>query len=161
MSMLRTLVLHTSLPRSASRCYKSPRPKQSYGCKVKTVVADNAKNMEKMRKELEKEDQTIVAYGCLAHVFNLLGQDVTPALVMKHIIEIQKFFRNHHVPSSWLKNQLGAIRPQLPNDTRWKGQLQCADTYIKNRVYYMQFIQDYPGEMDQAIVRKVMDVNLF
>ena len=134
---------------------------QSYGCKVKTFVTDNARNMEKMRNELENDDDSVVTYGCLAHVLNLLGQDITPQALIKHITEINKFFRNHHVPSAWLKSQLGATRPQLPSETRWKGQLMCLDSYIKNRVYYMQFIQDHPSEIDQGIARKVMDMNLF
>ena len=74
------------------------KAEREYKCKVKSFVTDNAKNMEKMRKELEKEDSTLVTYGCLAHMFNLLGTDLTPAPVMKHVVEVNKYFRNHHVP---------------------------------------------------------------
>lgn len=133
----------------------------SYECKVRSFVTDNARNMVKLRHELEKEDDSLITYGCLSHVFNLLGQDLTPAPVMKHVIEINKYFRNHHMPSAWLKSQEGATRPILHNDTRWKGQLMCLDSYTKNRTYYIKFIQDYPGEVDQAIVKKIMDMNLF
>ena len=49
---------------------------QMYGCHIRTVVTDNATNMEKMRCELEMEDNNIVTYGCLTHVLNLLGQDL-------------------------------------------------------------------------------------
>jgi len=133
----------------------------AYGCKVKSFVTDHARNMEKMRKALEEEDDTVVTYGCLAHGLNLLGQDLTPAPIMKHVVEIHKFFRNHHVPSSWLKQQLGAKRPQLPNETRWKGQLMCLDTYLSNRTYYIRFIEEYSTEMEPALVRKVMDMNLY
>ena len=104
-----------------------------YGCKVWLFVTDNAKNMDKMRRELEKEDANLIPYGCLYHVLNLLGQDLTPAPIMKHIVEVNKFFRNHHVPSAWLKSQLGSKRPQLPSETRWKGQLICLDSYLTNR----------------------------
>jgi hypothetical protein len=117
--------------------------------------------MVKMRHELEKEDDSLITYGCLSHVFNLLGQDLTPVHVMKHVTEINKYFRNQHVPSAWLKSQEGATRPTLHNDTRWKGQLMCLDSYTKNRTYYIRFIQDYPGKVDQAIVKKIMDMNLF
>jgi hypothetical protein len=37
----------------------------------------------------------------------------------------------------------------------------CLDSYTKNRRYYIKFIQDYPGEVDQGIVKKIMDMNLF
>jgi len=127
----------------------------------RSVVIDNAKNMEKMRKALEEEDNTLVTYGCLAHALNLLGQDLTPSAIIKHVIEVNKFFRNHHIPSAWLKEQFGSTRPQLPNETRWKGQLTSLDSFITNRTYYMHFMQDHPDELDQVIGCKIMDMNLF
>ena len=61
---------------------------EKYNCKVKTMVTDNAKNMENMRKALKEEDDSLVVYGCSAHWLNLLGQDVTPRSVMKHVVEM-------------------------------------------------------------------------
>ena len=43
--------------------------------------------MDKMCRELEEEEDRI-PYGSLSNVLNLLGQDLTPAPVMKHIVEI-------------------------------------------------------------------------
>ena len=108
--------------------FKDSKSQQShaettYGCKIRSFVTDNAKNMDKMRKELEEEDENLIPYGCLSHVLNLLGQDLTPAPTRKHIVEINKFFRSHHVPLAWLKGQLECTRPQLPSETRWKGLL--------------------------------------
>ena len=90
------------------------------GVRYGLFVTDNSKNMDKMRRELEEENENLIPYGCLSHVLNLLGQDLTPAPIMKHIVEINKFL-SHHVPSAWLKGQLGCTRPQLPSETRWKG----------------------------------------
>ena len=134
---------------------------QMYGCKVRTIVTDNAKNVEKMRKEMEKEDSNLVTYSNLSHVLNLLGQDLTPASVVKRVTEVNKFFKNHHVPTAWLRDQLGATRPQLPNDTRLKGQLICLDSFLTNRMYYIKFIHDHPDEMEGTITQKVNDINLF
>ena len=75
-----------------------------FGCSVRTVVTDNAKNMERMRTELTKEDSIVLSYGCLAHWLNLLGQDLTPIALMKHVTDINKYFRNHHIPSALLKD---------------------------------------------------------
>ena len=133
----------------------------TYGCKVRSFVTDNAKNKDKMRRELEEEDMNLIPYGCLSHVLNLLGQDLTPASIMKQIVEINKFFGNFHVPSAWLKGQLGSTRPQLPSETRWKGQLICLNSYLTNRTYYIKFIQDHPDEGDCTIVQKIMDMNMF
>ena len=40
---------------------------ETYGCRVRSVVTDNARNMAKMREALKEEDKDIVTYGCLAH----------------------------------------------------------------------------------------------
>lgn len=77
----------------------------TYECKVKIVVTDNAKNMEQMRKAIEETD--IVTFGCLAHWLNLLGVDITAQQVIKHVVEINKYFRNHHMPGVWLSSRLG------------------------------------------------------
>ena len=127
----------------------------TYGCKLRSFVADNAKKMDKMLRELEEEDENLIPYGCLFHIL------LTPAPIMKHIVEINKFFRNHHMSSAWLKGQLGPTRPQLPSETRWKGQLICLDSYLTNRTYYIKFIQDHPDEVDRTIVQKIMDMNMF
>ena len=110
--------------------------------------------MDKKRRELEWAE-SLIPYGCLSHVLNLLGQDLTPASIMKHILEIDKFFRSHHVPSAWLKGQLGCTPPQLPSETRWKAQLICLDSCLTNRTYYIKFIQDHP---DEDLVQKIMDM---
>ncbi|GFT38679.1 uncharacterized protein NPIL_229751 [Nephila pilipes] len=48
---------------------------KKYDCQVQSIVTDNAKNMEKMRRELEQkfENSTLITYGCGAHWLNLLG----------------------------------------------------------------------------------------
>ena len=63
---------------------------------IRYGLSDNAKNMDNP-----------IPYGCLSHVLNLLGQDLTPAPIMKHIVEINKFFRNHHVPISLAEGSTG------------------------------------------------------
>ena len=134
---------------------------QSYGCTVRTIVTDNARNMVKMREALEAEDEELTTYGCLAHWLNLLGQDLTPQTLMRSIVDINKYFRNHHIPSALLNNQPGSVRPQLPGDTRWKSQLNCIDSYMKNRPRMIQIIQDNPDSVDSSIQRKIMEVNIF
>ena len=89
-----------------------------------------AKSAIKKCPKTEKELPDVITYGCLAHVFNLLGIDLTPTAVMKHVVEINKIFRNHHIPSSWLNNHHDAKRPTLPSETMWKGQLMCLESYI-------------------------------
>ena len=114
-----------------------------------------------MRDILQKDNPQLIVYGCSAHWRNLLGQDVTPSTLMKHIVEIQKYFRNHHGPAAWLAEIPGSIRPQLPCDTRWKSQSTCIESFLHNRPHYIQIVQDHEGDFDRNIISKVSDYNIF
>jgi len=94
--------------------------KEKYGCHVKSLVSDNERKMEVMRKELEADDTNEIqfAYGCSSHWLNLLGQDITPDGIIKPIVDVQKYFRNHHRPGGWLAEHDGHVKPQIPGDTR-------------------------------------------
>ena len=65
-------------------------------------------HMEKIKKALEKDDNTLITYGCLAHWLSLLGKDLTPALIVTHVLGVNKYFHNHHIPSALLKVCLGS-----------------------------------------------------
>lgn len=156
----------TTMPKTADNCAKLCRDainkaEDKYKCHVRNIVTDNAKNMEKMRKNLQEKDEGLVVYGCLAHWLNLLGQDITPSSLMKHITEVQKYFRNHHRPAAWLKECEGSVKPQLPGDTRWKSQLTCLDTFLTNRTFFTKIAEDHEGDIDKCIIQKIMDYNLY
>jgi hypothetical protein len=55
---------------------------------------------------------------------NLLGQDITPAQVINQLVEINKYFRNHHIPGSLLSEIPDSVKPQLPAETRWNSEVQ-------------------------------------
>jgi len=148
---------------SASLCRGSIRSAESrYGCKVKNVVTDNAKYMEKMRDKLKAQDPDLNVYGCLADWLNLLGQDITTSGIMKYVTEVKIYFHNHHRPSSaWLKDCAGSVKPQLHGDTRWKSHLICLESFLTNRPHYIKIIQDNEADFDATLMCKVMDYNLF
>ena len=52
-------------------------PERTYGSNVRSFTTDNASNVQKMRTELEKEDENLIIYGRFSHVLNLLAQDLT------------------------------------------------------------------------------------
>ena len=72
--------------------------------------------MLKMRGIFHCDDESLVVYGCGAFWMNLLGQDITPSQVMSQIVEINKYFRNHHAAGSLLDEKSGSLKPQLPGD---------------------------------------------
>ena len=87
--------------------------------------------MEKMRNDLEKEkndgNSTLIACRCGTYLLNLLGEDITPTSVIKHVIDIQKYFYNHHAHGSCLKE--AHIWPQLPANIQWNSQLTYLETF--------------------------------
>lgn len=117
-----------------------------------------------MRNELEKEkndgNSVFITYGCGAHWLNLLGEDITPTSVLKHVMEVQKYFRNHHAPGSWLKECDGHVLPQLPGNTRWNCQLTCLETFERNHTIYLKIANEHYEEMDVNIVNRIRDFNL-
>jgi len=119
---------------------------QKYACKVRSIVTDNEKKLEKMKTLLQQDDDQLIVYGCSSHWLNLLGQELTTPQIMKHVVEVQKYFRNHHQPSGWLKEVSEAVKPQIPGDTRWNSQLTCTDTFIKNHAAYAHVVNSHASD---------------
>ncbi|KAB7500716.1 hypothetical protein Anas_14504 [Armadillidium nasatum] len=67
---------------------------------VFAFCSDNEAKMKLLKEKMKEDDElkTIISYGCSEHYINLLEQEVTPNSVLKYIIQIQKFLRNHHQP---------------------------------------------------------------
>ena len=103
-----------------------------------------------MREELEHDDPLLITYGCVPHWLNLLGLDIFPESIIKHITDINKYFWNHHLPSARLKDT-GNVKPQLPGDTRWKSQLGCIETFLKNRRFMVEITEKHLGQSEKGI----------
>ena len=63
---------------------------QKYARKVCSIITDNKKKMDKMNTLLQQDDDQLIFYGCSSHWLNLLGQELTPPQIMKHVVEVQK-----------------------------------------------------------------------
>ena len=135
--------------------------KTKYNCNVKGLVTDNEKKMVAMRTILKEEKPDIIVYGCASHWCNLLGQDITPASVIKQVVEVNKFFRNHHIPNSLLSDITGSVKPQLPNETRWNSQIECCKSYIRNRPYMMLICAQNEEEIEPRIRTIINNIGLF
>lgn len=117
--------------------------------------------MERAKGLLCEEDNSLVMYGCSAHYLNLLGQDITPVSVLQNIVKVQKFFRNHHIPSALLNAIPNSLKPQLPGDTRWKSQLTCIETFLHNRAAYQKIVEEHEDDIDRDIATLINDYNLY
>lgn len=155
-----------SMTKSAENCKvlcleSIQKAKDEFNCDVKGVVTDNARSMEKMRKDLLEQDSDLIVYGCSAHWLQLLGRDCTPSAITKHITVVQKYFRNHHKPQAWLSEK-GGKKPVLAGDTRWNSEIDMVESFLANRCYYQQIIQEHEKDLsfDSLLVAKVMDYSL-
>nr|XP_047131912.1 uncharacterized protein LOC124810984 [Hydra vulgaris] len=111
--------------------------------------------MKKMKEILKEEYPLLLTYGCSAHYLNLVEKQVTPSF-LAHLIEVNKYFRNHHQPRGWLLDDRNGVMPQLPNDTRWNSQVDCLKTYIKNYSHYLDIIEKHEGDIKHNI-KKIID----
>ena len=90
--------------------------------------------MQVMRSKLYEVDNSLITYCCSSHLLNLLGQDITPQQIINPVIDVSKYFRNHHTPGALLSefSDQGDVKPQIPGATRWNSQLECIKIFNKN-----------------------------
>lgn len=106
--------------------------KEKYKVDVFAICSDKIENKIKtLRKLIENDYPHILTHGCSAHFLNLLESVVTLKNIIKHIVEVQKYFRNYHQPHGWLINK-NSMMPQISNDTRWNSQKECVRTFVEN-----------------------------
>ncbi|RXG60599.1 hypothetical protein Avbf_18136 [Armadillidium vulgare] len=126
---------------------------------VVAYILDNENKMKLTRQLLEthyKEVDTrghnlgLVRMAVQAHYLNLVEKEVTPRTVLSHLVEVAKYFRNHHQPEGWLREK-GGKKPQLPNDTRWNSQCECVDTFIQNFPLYIEIRNKHSAEIANNI----------
>ena len=61
---------------------------------------------------VEWRGKSFITYGCSAHYMNLVQNEASPPGIKAHLVEVQKFFRNHHKQSAQLKAK-GGKRPHF------------------------------------------------
>jgi len=138
-----------------------------FNCKVRSFVSNNEKKMVLIRKKLSElyNDEKFISYGCASHYLNLVGEEIFKVKnirdLITNIIEIQKYFRNHHCAGAWLKNCEGSCKPQLPGETRWNSQLKCLETFIHNRKFYLQIVDKHEKEIDAKTARLINNVAIY
>ena len=77
---------------------------ENFGCKVGSLVTDNAANMTKTRTQLADDSGSdIIIHGCSAHLLNLLAHDVEVKGLKEHVVQIVKYFHNVHLSAAWYK----------------------------------------------------------
>lgn len=125
--------------------------KQKYDKNIFAVCCDNENKMKKFRDIITEKHPHILAFGCSAHYMNLVAKEITPKSLMKYVVEIQKFFRNHNRPHGWLIEKKGH-KPQLPNETRWNSEEACLSSFIFNYQKYIEISIEHKDDIDTNIL---------
>ena len=115
--------------------------------------------MAKMRRSLKDHDLDIITYGCSAHLLNLLAHYVEIAGVKDHIVQVVKYFRNHHLPAAWFK-QAGGKALILPQDVRWNTLADSIESYLKSWPSLLQICEEHRSDIDSTIYTKVQDLQI-
>ncbi|XP_029655938.1 uncharacterized protein LOC115229781 [Octopus sinensis] len=132
---------------------------QRFGCKIGSLVTDNAANMTKMRRIMMEDGNEIITYGCSAHYLNLLVKDVEVADVKGTIVTINKYFRNVHLPAAWYKSN-GGKKLVLPIDVRWNTLSDCFQSYLDNWSIILRTCEEHRTDIDTEIFPKVQNISL-
>lgn len=105
---------------------------------------------------------SIITYGCSAHYLNLLGLNITPDSIMKHAVSVQKYHpkpsksKNHHRLEAWLKEYSKAVKPHISCNTWRNSQVDCLESFVKNRPYYVQILEEHEDDIyDTGIVQVI------
>lgn len=108
------------------------------GCKVTSIVMDNATNMNRMRQDLAQAEtdvhvpvEDVITYGFSSHILHLLSKDIRLRDGNEHVKQVIKYFRNTHFASARYK-EAGGKSLVLPLDVRWNIYCECLESYIVN-----------------------------
>ncbi|XP_069593638.1 uncharacterized protein [Ranitomeya imitator] len=133
---------------------------EQFGCKVRSLVTDNASNVAKMRAELAHEDDTnVITYGCSAHLLHLLAKDLHISGVKEHVVEIVKYFRNNHFAHATYK-EMGGLKLVLPQDVRWNTLADCLEMFINNWSKLLSICETHQDKIDANIRSKVLNLGV-
>ena len=68
----------------------------------------------------------------VAHLLNLVAQDVSDGPILEHVKNVAKYFRNNNGPKAWLQACEPPVpRAPMPGDTRWNGAADLLEWYCK------------------------------
>lgn len=133
---------------------------KEYECSVVAMVTDNEPKMDAMKRKLKEIDPKLITVGCSSHHLNLLGADCTNNTIAKNVVEVNKYFRNHHKPNSLLNHFPGSVKPILPGATRWNSQIDCFRSFVTNRPHMCAIVNDDNNNIETRIANLVNNIAL-
>lgn len=136
------------------------KTERDFGCIIGSIVTDNAANVNLMRTLLlERENRTLVAYGCSPHLLDLLSEALEFGNIKEHVNAIIKYFRNNHFASAKYK-RFGVKKLVSPSGTRWNTMSDCLSVYLENWHVIFQICDENRDTIDATIRQKVGNIAL-
>ncbi|OWY93289.1 hypothetical protein PHMEG_00037370 [Phytophthora megakarya] len=138
--------------------------------KVCGLTTDNAANMVKAWKLLEKERPNFYCSSCVSHTLNLLLKNVLAIPFLQKILTdasiITKFIRTHDKPIARFISAQASHPNQCqtklttPVATRWYSHGDCIKNVMKNKSIIEEIMKDSSllDGIDAALVAKVKDI---
>lgn len=123
-----------------------------YGCEVVGVVTDNCSTMKSLQELVKTNFPNMEAYGCNAHLKNLLGDKFTPADLKTAVNTVQVYIRGHHATGQALKDLKG-LRPVLPGSTRWNSQIDSFINYCQNHSKYLEIVRNLKTKTGSEVTK--------
>ena len=128
--------------------------------KITSVVTDNASNMAGMRNNINNSSMLLHAFGCQAHLLNLLCKHITAKLQspVQRITSIIKHLRSHHAESSLLREK-NTPRSPMPCDVRWNSMIDMLEYFCTHWSTIVVIINETMKSSDR-IYRDMEDIGL-
>lgn len=131
-----------------------------FKCIVRSLVTDNAPNVKSMCMKLQSDpDLNLIAYGCSAHLLNLLAEDLNIPDIKEHILFVVKYFRNNHFANAKYR-EAGGCKLIMPHQVRWNTMADCLSAYLKNWSSLVSICEENRNEIDGIVYNKVTNFGI-
>ncbi|KAJ8895443.1 hypothetical protein PR048_000775 [Dryococelus australis] len=99
----------------------------------------------------ERKIPHLITYGCSAHLLNLAENNVSPETVMRHIVEVQKYFLNVHQANGWL----------LDCQMKHKGTLDCVKSLFTNYHKYRKITLEHAQNFHPNVAKFLNNLGIY
>lgn len=132
--------------------------------KFVAVVTDNMNTMKAAWRQIESRFPHICAYGCAAHVTNLMIKDLSdqtqPSKTIKDSAKIIHFINNHHIAKAiFVANRkvcrVGIIKRVV--DTRWFSLAESTKSILSAKYVLLDMIENDDEALKAINPKRVTD----
>ena len=73
------------------------------------------------------------------------------------MVQINKYFRNIHLPAAWYK-AAGGTNLTLPIDVRWNSVTDCLESYLKNWFILLKVCEEHCDTIDKGVAETISNI---